>query len=166
MATCSRTFSKDRSVGERASPGLGVHSGMWAPIGMYTKPRRLTGLAAAGAADKAGIMASSTGSAIETPSPRKRLRRGRDFRVTIFMAGAISFSRKLSRRARVVSSSVLAPVRFPRNTETGGIRSYDHGSTRPRWWDFSRILRPLRARLTPRVKLRCTQYIRSGGRVG
>ena len=44
---------------------------------MYTKPRRLTGLAAVfTTAVSDGIIASSNGSATLAPSPRRKVRRG------------------------------------------------------------------------------------------
>ena len=53
----SFTGSMDCRMGEsceRSSPG-GVQSGMWAPIGMYTKPRRL-GAGVAASAVMAGVV--------------------------------------------------------------------------------------------------------------
>src|SRR4051794_33051251 len=77
----------ERSVGESSvsvsEPG-GVHCAMFEPIGMYTNPRRRTGLAGVAAnAVMLGIMASSRGSASEAPAPRRKVRRGRAFFVTI-----------------------------------------------------------------------------------
>ena len=65
--TWSFTGSSDFSIGE-SSPSLslpgGVQRGMSQPIGMNTKPSRLTGVAAADWAVRAGTIASRRGSAI------------------------------------------------------------------------------------------------------
>ena len=54
------------------------------PIGMKTKPSRRTGLAAVLASGvAAGTIASSNGSAIVAPMPRRNVRRGMAFLVII-----------------------------------------------------------------------------------
>src|SRR5687768_14305782 len=59
---------------------VGVHSSCSAPCGKYTKPRRGCGAAAVCAhAVPAGIMASSSGSAMVAPAPLRTVRRDRCF---------------------------------------------------------------------------------------
>ena len=56
------------------------------PIGMYTNPKRRVGATAVAAeAVKDGIMASSNGSAMATPAPRRNVRRGKAFLVIIIV---------------------------------------------------------------------------------
>ena len=62
----------------------GVHFPRMAPFGMYTKPRRRTGVASVLArAVAAGIIASSKGRATVAPMPRRKVRRGINFFVMI-----------------------------------------------------------------------------------
>ena len=62
----------------------GIQGAGFIPIGMYTKPKRRTGFAAAGViAESAGTIASNKGNDNVTPIPRRNVRRGRTFFVTI-----------------------------------------------------------------------------------
>ncbi len=62
----------------------GVHLSMMTPLGRYTTPNRLMGAAAVlTSAVNAGTMPSSSGSATAAPSPRRIVRRGMAFLVTI-----------------------------------------------------------------------------------
>ena len=62
----------------------GVQLGITMPLGVYTTPKRLVGLAAVvRSADRAGTMLSSSGSASAVPRPRSTVRRGIAFLVTI-----------------------------------------------------------------------------------
>jgi hypothetical protein len=71
---------------------------MATPLGQYTNARRLTGRAAVRAAIvKAGTIASSSGSAKVTPTPRRNVRLGSARFVTI-MAAFSSSGKAGSRR--------------------------------------------------------------------
>src|SRR6185295_19984184 len=70
-------------IGVNSKPAptvLGVHCCMMAPLGKYTTPKRIDGIAAAFPCGvKAGTIASRNGRAMVAPAPRKTVRRETDF---------------------------------------------------------------------------------------
>src|SRR6266404_5759947 len=70
--------SRTRVSAKLAPSVAGVHLSIMIPLGTSMKDIRIGRLASA---EKAGVMASSTGSASEAPAPRRNVRRGMDFLV-------------------------------------------------------------------------------------
>jgi hypothetical protein len=71
----SASGSRIRVISVSGPSALGAHSFLrfMIPFGTWMKPRRI---GRAVSADRAGVMASSTGNASTAPAPRKKVRRG------------------------------------------------------------------------------------------
>src|SRR5687767_1266428 len=89
MVTRSLTGASDSRIGDNSAnvfSDRGDHLVWSQPIGMNTKPRRFTGLAAVFSnAVAAGIIASRSGRAIVAPTVFRNVRRGSAFLVIIMV---------------------------------------------------------------------------------
>ena len=92
--TLSFTGARELRIGGRSSVScppdfsvFGVQRDMSAPIGIKTYPSLRTGRAGVlSSAVAAGTIASSNGSASATPAPRRNLRRGNAFLVSVIVS--------------------------------------------------------------------------------
>ena len=93
-----------------APVAFGVHAAIVRPFGTYTTPKRFTGFAEVfTVAVSAGTMASSRGSAIAVPTPRRNVRRGiESFEIymTVFLLSSCSY--RTAPPAEGVAAATLA----------------------------------------------------------